>query len=133
MGWRIYFWAYASITVLDIIFTYGKLPLWGVSDILDIAVSIGSTVGLYAFVYRQKYFSKQTAQLLFWAVVAWTGLQVLYTFTKFSLLANFLQSNTINGQDFLIAIFLSLPMYYALYLLSQITPATKKPSKKKKR
>lgn len=129
MWWKIYFWIYTILTVPGIIFIYGKLSEWLLVDALEVGTSIAAILALYSYVYKKKIFSRSVWQIFFWVSVASSTIEILYKYTAFNFLSSLLESRMVtSGQEILLGIALSLPIYYAAYQL-----AYKKASSVKKR
>ena len=135
MWWRTYFWTVVLISAFGIVFGYGSQPIWTSADWMDVLISVISLLGLYSYVFKKPLFPIDFWKYFFVFTVAVSALYLLYFFTPLQYaitLPIFMQSQTLNsGQMVLLDIVISLPIYYALYKVSDLFKSLKKAKKKK--
>lgn len=133
MWWKLYFFILLICSTVTVIFGYGQYSTWLLADWIDVATMIVAIMGLYGYVYKKSFFVPDFWRWFFIVDVALTSFFVLYLFSVLKdmiPLPPFLQSrNIVTGQELLLSIFLSLPLYYALFQLGKSQKKVKKAKK----
>lgn len=126
MLWKIYFWAYTILTLIGLIFVYGRKSSWAFVDFLDVLSSVIIVFAVYSYVYKKEMFTQKFWDISLKLMIVSTILEILYKFTNFNLLSSLLESREVtNGQDVLIGLIISLPALYALQQLGRLTKKAK--------
>lgn len=126
--WKVYFWTVLALTLIGVPLVYGNLSPWTFADFLEVILSVFFLVGLYSYIFQKPMFTKDIWRIIFWiSAMVSIVLEVLYKFTTFDFLSSMLESRTItSGQDLLIGIIITLPVYYVLYQLGYGKTTSKK-------
>jgi hypothetical protein len=129
IAWKIYFWIYASISLLGTIMLYGSGPLLNLYTILSELLNVVIIVGTYSYVYKKNLLPK-----IFWFVIFWVFLVLssIYSFlSEFTFLKSYisiqvpeyldyqLPQDVLTLENFLIGLVISLPSFIAIYRLSK--------------
>ena len=121
--WKIYFWFITIISIIGLAFGYGKLDYWNFAALLEVSSSIFAIIGLYSYVYRKHIFQTIVWRVLFLLSIISIVLSFLFSFTvlKNTTLPTWLISGVDQGGGvgLIFGTVLAIPLYYALYKLSQ--------------
>ncbi len=130
MWWKVYF---ILISLFNIFFLYDYLQNlnWTSYDLAEFISLIIAEVGLFAYVFKKKYFSLLFWKIFFWGFIVNNAASILYFFTplrdstllRIIFKSNVYQDTQINFENKLVCIFCMsllvffLPSFYALYRL----------------
>ena len=123
MWWKVYFWIILVMSVLGLVFAYGRMQTWSLASWIEIVGSIILLLGLYAYVYKKKILKPSFWNIFFWFLIFSTVFDIMWAFTPIKTvlpLPSWLSSEVItNGVEFLLGVAISIPNYYAIYRLSK--------------
>lgn len=131
MGWKIYFWAIATVTVLSLL-GYTAMRHVTIRDYVDIGSAVIDIVGIFAYVYKKTIATPQFWKWYFWISVIVISFDFLYLYSGLIILPSYLLSHGVemSRSTYGFGTILAIPYYYALYELGY--GSTKKAPKKKK-
>lgn len=145
MYWRIYFIIFTLISSMGL-FALIRITQFNLSDYLLFSISVYSVIGLYCFIFqKEKVLGKKYWKLLFISSIIITLTQVVYELTDITFLANILKPHVFGMSDLtgnnkliyvlinIFALFISLPLYFALYALGYKDLKKIRPSKNVKK
>ncbi|OGC56088.1 hypothetical protein A3H26_01555 [candidate division WWE3 bacterium RIFCSPLOWO2_12_FULL_36_10] len=123
MWWKVYFWIILVMSVLGLVFAYGRMQTWSLASWIEIVGSIILLLGLYAYVYKKKILKPSFWNIFFWFLIFSTVFDIMWAFTPIKTvlpLPSWLSSEVItNGVELLLGVAISIPNYYAIYRLSK--------------
>ena len=129
MFWKIYFWAYALLSLLG---AYGYLNnMLTIADVIGIFIALFIGMGVYSHAYNKHFFSNKVWAMGFYFVSIALGLEVIYRITDLDILSNFIVSKYIIGvADLAVTSILIIPALFAIWILANRNRPVKKSSKK---
>lgn len=131
MFWKIYFWAYAALSLVG---AYGYLyDFLTLADVLGIFLTLLVGMGIYSHAFSKHFFNKRIWLMLFYFLLVILSLEVVYYLTGIEMISSLLVSRYIIGiADWAVTSILLLPALIALWSLSN-KPKSEKSSKKSKK
>jgi len=123
MLWKIYFWIYTVLTVLGFLFLLPQLPIFNLMDYEGIIEGIFIILGLYSYIYKKKFLSKNNWRAIFYFIAIIWVIQLIAYANAIPLLTPYIsifKLNTISTyNEVIFGVFFSLPALYVIYKLSQ--------------
>ena len=123
MWWKVYFWIILVMSVLGLVFGYGRMQTWPLASWIEIVGSIILLLGLYAYVYKKKILKPSFWNIFFWFLIFSTVFDIMWAFTPIKTvlpLPGWFSSKVITaGVELLLGVVISIPNYYAIYRLSK--------------
>ena len=123
MLWKIYFWVILFLSIIGIVFGYGRLDVWSAGVWFEIITSILALVAIYAYSYGKEVLSPKFWIVFFWITIASWVFSLLYQFTPLHdviTVPTWLESGAVtDGSELLLGIILAAPMAYAIYKLGK--------------
>jgi len=123
MWWKVYFWIILVMSVLGLVFGYGRMQTWPLASWIEIVGSIILLLGLYAYVYKKKILKPSFWNIFFWLMIFSTVFAIMWAFTPIKTvlpLPGWFSSKVITaGVELLLGVVISIPNYYAIYRLSK--------------
>jgi len=111
MFWKVYFWIVIILAAISVPFYITTLRGW---ELIDIALMITATVGLFGFAWKKQILKNEFWKLFFWGWVTWTP---LYHFV-IPLPAEVLKTGTFSIPQWVLAtltLIPAIPHFIAIY------------------
>jgi hypothetical protein len=107
MGWKIYFWIFTFLLIVDEIGVFSKKGA-SLIVIFDILISFMSLVGLFCFAYKKKWLRASFWKVYFYIFLVWD--------LSFNLIIGPYMGSDYSLISALIGLGISVPLYIGLYL-----------------